>query len=424
MAQLPLLSKYQLQSEIGKGGFATVYKALDTNLNVEVAVKVLHPHLVGNTDFMDRFRREAQEASKLSHIGIVEINDLDEAEGRVFMAMEYMPNGDLKQWAKKNAPLSVRAAADLLQPIAESLDYAHSKGLVHRDVKPSNLLLDKNGALKLSDFGLVKAARVSGGTATTALIGTPTYMSPEQAQSQQIDGRADQYALAVVMYELLTGKPPFTGDTPVAISLLHATKMPEPPSLMRAAVPLEADEVLLKALAKKPEQRYITCAEFMKALRASASASELRRFKELMTEAKQLTGENKFEEARLRLSEAASLSPNRPELAEAVDEVTRNETWFNGYREGVAAWQTAKQKAQLTLELEPNYPDLQNVFVPLGLRLPEPERSIWVTLGLRYARQHKTVTPQEVAREAVIGLVLGGGVTVIMMVIAFFFITR
>jgi serine/threonine-protein kinase len=340
------------------------------------------------------------------------------------MVMEYVPNGDLKQWAKNHAPLTVRAAVDLLQPIADALDYAHSQGLVHRDVKPSNLLLTARDTLKLSDFGLVKAARAGGGTATTALIGTPTYMSPEQAQSQPVDGKADQYSLGVVMYELLTGKPPFVGETPVAISLLHATKMPTPPSQARAEVPPEVDDVLLKALAKKPDQRYATCAEFLKALRLSVGASEARRFKDLLTEAQQLTARNNFEEARARLSEAGALSPNRPEVAAAVEDVTQRETWFNWYTEGVTAWRAAQQKAQAVLELAPQHPDPQNILVALGLRLPPPERSMWVRLGLRRARPLKEVALTDVWRGLALGGAVGGGITVVLLGIAFLFITR
>ena len=264
------LGKYAIIEEIGRGGFAVVYKALDTALNRTVTLKVLAPHLHWDPTFIARFRQEAHVVASLKHPNMAIIHDIDEVEGRLYIAMEYLPGRPLSQIIEEQGASSLEDVISILRQVASALEYAHEQGLVHRDVKPSNIIVADDGHVTLTDFGLVKALESSGLTSKDKVAGTPEYMSPEQAESKPVDGRSDLYSLGIVAYEMLTGRVPFKGDsTP---STLYA-QVHTPPPLLRDFVPdlpAEVERAINKMLAKTPDDRDQTAGELIAGLDAFA----------------------------------------------------------------------------------------------------------------------------------------------------------
>jgi serine/threonine protein kinase len=271
------LGKYQISDRIGSGGMAEVYKAFHPKLERYVTIKVLHSFLAEGEDFLTRFEREARAVASLRHPHIVQIHDFDVEEDNYYMVMEYIDGGTLQakmvELSRKSRYMPIDQVVSILRQVAEALDYAHKKGIIHRDIKPSNILLDSAGNAYLSDFGI---ARILGGTqltSTGSLIGTPTYMSPEQGRGDELTPVSDIYSLGVILYELMTGKVPFSSDTtPLAIIHKHLTEMPPEPRLLRPGLPAEAEAVILKALAKDPHQRYQSAGEMVQALEKALPA--------------------------------------------------------------------------------------------------------------------------------------------------------
>lgn len=250
------LGAYQLLGEVGSGGMATVYRAYDRRHDRLVALKVILPHLRHNREFVERFQREGRNAAALRHPHIVPIYDSGILEGYPYLAMEYLEGGSLSDWMDQHqGPFPLRQAAGILSQIGSALDHAHQHGVIHRDVKPSNILLTREGEAQLSDFGIARAVWDSRLTESGARLGTPAYMAPEQARGQETDRRTDIYALGVVLYELATGRPPFRGNTN-AVLYQHVHEPPPSPRRLNPQLPREAEGVILKALAKKPKQRY------------------------------------------------------------------------------------------------------------------------------------------------------------------------
>ncbi len=263
------LGRYHILEQLGEGGMATVYKAFDTRLETDVAVKVIRTEnlTLGTMErALKRFEREAKALARLTHPNIVKVTDYGEHEGKPYLVMEYLPGGTLKQ--KLGKPLAWQEAARLLIPIAEALDFAHSQNMIHRDVKPSNILLTERGQPMLTDFGIAKILdleETADLTGTGMGIGTPEYMAPEQ-WTGKTSTLSDQYALGVVLYEMLTGRKPYSADTPAAILLKQATEPLQRPSLFSRELPEKVERLLLKALAKNPEDRYASTGEFASAL--------------------------------------------------------------------------------------------------------------------------------------------------------------
>jgi serine/threonine protein kinase len=261
------LGRYHILEQLGEGGMAIVYKAYDTRLECDVAVKVIRtdnltPNILDRA--LKRFEREAKALAKLTHPNIVKVIDFGEFEGKPYLVMPYLPGGTLKQ-KLTGQPIPWQEAMRLLLPITRSLDYAHRQGMIHRDVKPSNILITEDGAPMLTDFGIAKIIDdevTVDLTGTSATVGTPEYMAPEQVVSKSVDHRADIYALGVVLYEMITGRKPFQADTPLAVLFKHASEpLPRPLTLV-PDLPEEVEKVILKALAKKPEDRYADMAGF------------------------------------------------------------------------------------------------------------------------------------------------------------------
>ena len=259
---------YEVKSELGRGGMATVYRAYDPRFEREVAVKVLpHELLHADHQFRLRFEREAKIIAQLEHSAIVPVYDVGEAEGQPYFVMRYMNGGSLSERIKSSV-FSIDEAVKILEVIAPGLDEAHSKGIVHRDIKPSNILFDKRGNPYISDFGIAKLTQAQSGSVTgSAIIGTPAYMAPEQAQGEEVDGRADIYALGIILFEMLTGKQPYEADTPMAVAIKHITDPVPHIRQTNPKLPEGMDAIIQKAMAKKKDNRFSTAVEMTNALR-------------------------------------------------------------------------------------------------------------------------------------------------------------
>ncbi len=263
------LGPYRILAEIGRGGMAVVYQAYDTRAARLVALKVLSPHLWQDREAAERFRREARNAATLQHPNIVAIYESGVIQGCPFLAMAYVEGGSLAYWLDwQRGPLPFDRVASVLDQVAAGLDYAHSRGLVHRDVKPSNILLMPDGRALLTDFGIAKAAWDSRLTRGDTRLGTAAYMAPEQARGQPVGRHTDVYALGVVLYEMVTGRPPFEGNTD-AILYQHVHEPPPPPRALNPGLSPAAERVILRALAKDPAQRYRTAGELARAFRGA-----------------------------------------------------------------------------------------------------------------------------------------------------------
>ena len=262
---------YQIVEQLGSGGMATVFKAYHANLDRYVAIKVLHPAFKQDPSFLSRFQREARIVAKLQHPAIVPVYDFNEHEGQPYLVMRYIEGETLKARLSKG-DLSLSEVVRVLHPVGEALQYAHGQGVLHRDVKPSNILLTAEGGVFLADFGLARIAQAGESTLSQdALVGTPQYISPEQARGDpQLDARTDVYSLGVVMYELLIGRVPYQADTPYAVIHDHIYAPLPLPRSIKPTFPEALERVLLKALAKERDDRYASVADLMTAFEAAA----------------------------------------------------------------------------------------------------------------------------------------------------------
>ena len=252
--------RYRIVRKLGSGGMADVYLAEDEDLGRRIAIKILNDRHANDESFVERFRREAKNAAGLSHPNIVSIYDRGEAEGTYYIAMEYLDGRSLKELVVARGPLPISDAIDATRQVLAALRFAHRKGVVHRDIKPHNVMADADGRLKVTDFGIARAG-VSQMTEAGSIIGTAQYLSPEQARGAPVDQRSDLYSVGVVLYEMLTGTTPFSGESPVEIAMKHLSDPPRPPSVERPDIPPDLDMIVLRALAKNPDDRFQTAEE-------------------------------------------------------------------------------------------------------------------------------------------------------------------
>jgi len=257
-----LAGRYEIDSVLGEGGMAKVFRGTDKVLGRTVAVKVLAPHFAKDQQFVARFRREAQAAAALNHPNVVSVYDTGSEDGIHWIVMEYVDGRTLKDVIREEGRLLPERAVEIAQSVCMALASAHEKGLVHRDIKPGNIMLTPSGETKVMDFGIARAtAGADTLTQTAAVLGTAAYLSPEQAQGKPVDARSDIYAVGCVLFEMLTAHPPFEGESPVAIAYKHVRETPTPPSRFNRDVPKELDAIVLKCLAKNPDNRYQTTRE-------------------------------------------------------------------------------------------------------------------------------------------------------------------
>ncbi|MEV0696380.1 Stk1 family PASTA domain-containing Ser/Thr kinase [Saccharopolyspora sp. NPDC050389] len=262
-----LSNRYELGETLGYGGMSEVHRGRDTRLSRDVAVKILRADLARDPTFQLRFRREAQNAAALNHPAIVAVYDTGETESESgplpYIVMEYVDGRTLRDIVKTEGPLTPRRAMEVMADASAALDFSHRHGIVHRDVKPANIMITRGGAVKVMDFGIARALAdgQAAVTQTAAVIGTAQYLSPEQARGEAVDARSDVYASGCVLFELLTGEPPFTGDSPVAVAYQHVREEPRKPSDVTPTTPASLDAVVLKALSKNPANRYQSAAE-------------------------------------------------------------------------------------------------------------------------------------------------------------------
>src|SRR5579864_4742614 len=248
--------RYQLQDPIGRGGMATIYRGRDLRMDRVVAIKVLREVYSTDAKFVARFQREAKAASSLQHPNIVQVFDYGQTDGNYYIVMELIEGTDLRRYLKARGMLDIDRAVIIAHDVALGLGAAHRRGIVHRDVKPQNVLVGRDGSIKLTDFGIAFVVDAERLTDTGMTLGTVQYFPPEQAQGEIVSPAADVYALGIVMYEMLTGHLPFNGDTPVAVAMQHIQDLPTPPTQFNPNIPPALEAIILRCLEKIPEMRY------------------------------------------------------------------------------------------------------------------------------------------------------------------------
>ncbi len=265
--------RYRIEAMVASGGMAEVWRATDEVLGRPVAVKVLHDRLARDRDVMARFRREAVAAARLSHPAVVRVFDTGDEEGLHYIVLELSEGRTLQDVIDGDAPLPPSEAVAIIRTVLQGLAHAHRGGVIHRDVKPSNVLLDGNGLVKVTDFGIAKASFADDLTTTGNMMGTAKYLAPEQVEGGPIDARADLYAAGIVLYELLTGRPPFEAETNLAAATMRLTTEPRPPGARRPGIPRSLDQVVMRALARDPDGRYQSAEEMSAALERAMPGS-------------------------------------------------------------------------------------------------------------------------------------------------------
>ena len=258
-------SRYKIVSRLGAGGMADVFLAEDEQLGRKVALKLLYQRFAEDPGFVERFRREAQAAAGLQHPNVVSVYDRGSFDGTYYIAMEYLPGRSLKQLIREEAPLDPVRAIDIAIQILKAARFAHRRGVIHRDLKPHNVIVDSADNAKVTDFGIARAG-ASDMTETGSIMGTAQYLSPEQAQGHAVSAGSDLYSIAVVLYEMITGRVPFDGESAVTIALKHVSEAPPPPTIVNPSVPPELEQVVMWGLNKNPVDRPADADQFINAL--------------------------------------------------------------------------------------------------------------------------------------------------------------
>src|SRR5690349_9655630 len=266
MQQKILNNRYELEQKIGEGGMARVYRGRDLRLNRRIAVKVLHSHYASDPGFLQRFHHEAQAAANLRHPNIVDVYDVGLDGDIHYIVMEYVEGSDLKALLARSGALPVEQAVAIAEAVANGLSAAHRVGLVHRDIKPQNIIVGPGGQVKITDFGIAKSALSTAMTETGVTFGTADYISPEQARGQPANPRSDIYSLGVTLFEMLAGRLPFVGDSAISVAMQHVSEEPPPPRMFNPRIPPQLELLVLRTLSKDPDERPATAQEFARLL--------------------------------------------------------------------------------------------------------------------------------------------------------------
>jgi serine/threonine-protein kinase len=253
--------RYQIIEELGKGGMGKVYRVLDKRLKEEVALKLIKPEIASDKETIERFSSELKLARRISHRNVGRMYELMEAEGTYFITMEYVPGQDLRRLIRQTGQLTTGKAISIARQVCEGLSEAHGLSVVHRDLKPGNILIDRDGNAKIMDFGIARSISAKGITGAGVMLGTPEYMSPEQVDGKDVDQRSDIYSLGVILYQMVTGRVPFEGDTPLSVAVKQKTETPRNPRTINPQVPEDLSSAILRCLEKDKERRYQTTAE-------------------------------------------------------------------------------------------------------------------------------------------------------------------
>ncbi|MEJ2737756.1 MAG: serine/threonine-protein kinase [Anaerolineae bacterium] len=349
------LGKYQVHKTIGRGGMGTVYAGYDAALDRPVAIKVLASHLAWEETFVERFMREARTAAKLDHPNIVTIYDVGQQDGTYYLVMRQIEGEPLRDIIARTGPLPPARAARILGQVAGALDYAHSRGVVHRDVKPGNMLVEAGDRVTLTDFGIARAAEGTRLTATGISLGTPEYMSPEQALGQPTDSRTDVYSLGIVLYEMLTGQVPFHADTPIATLMQPAHTPPPSPRTVVSSLSTEIETVVLKALAKRSEDRYASAGELARTMDTLVTQDRAAQLCRQVAEARSWIAWGQYDRAIERLEALARAHPGDPQIAAGLAEAREQARLAGVYTEVQQLWGQAQAKADQILTAAPGY---------------------------------------------------------------------
>ena len=247
--------RYQIVEELGRGGMGKVYKAIDTEVREKVALKLIKPEISRDAKTIERFQNELKLTRKISHKNVCRMYDLNKEEGNYYITMEYVPGEDLKSMIRMSRQLSMATAVNVAKQVCEGLSEAHRMGVIHRDLKPSNIMIDKAGNVRIMDFGIARSLRTEGITGSGVMIGTPEYMSPEQVEGKEVDQRSDIYSLGIILYEMVTGRVPFEGDTPFTVGVKHKSEIPKDPKILNTQIPEDLSRIILKCLEKEKKNR-------------------------------------------------------------------------------------------------------------------------------------------------------------------------
>lgn len=256
-----LEGRFQILKELGRGGMGVVFQAYDKELKEQVAIKMLSPLLKQEPEALERLKREVSAARKITHPNIIRIHDLSESKGLHFVSMEFFAGKNLKEYAREHGTLSTMEAAQIAFQILDGVEAAHAQGIIHRDLKSQNILINANGHLKIIDFGLARTSYVDGMTATGLILGTPEYMAPEQVAGKKADERSDIYSIGIILYELFAGQVPFKGETAIGVGFQQLKDAPKPPRELNSQISEAVEKVILRALEKSPAKRFATVGE-------------------------------------------------------------------------------------------------------------------------------------------------------------------
>src|SRR5512138_1438182 len=254
--------RYQIVEELGGGGMGKVYRALDTKVGEEIAVKLIKPEIAADKTAIERFKNELKIARKIVHKNVGRVYDLNEEKGSYYFTMEYVRGEDLKAFIQSSGQMAIGTSLRIARQVADGLAEAHELGIVHRDLKPSNIMIDRHGNARIMDFGIARLTGAKGITGASVMIGTPEYMSPEQVEGKEAGFTSDLYSLGIVLFEMLTGRVPFEGETALSVAVKQKSEAPPDPRSLNPQIPEGLDRLILKCLEKQKEKRYQTAAEF------------------------------------------------------------------------------------------------------------------------------------------------------------------